>query len=543
MKIVWLDINASYSHSSLALPALHAQIKDRPISREIEWSVVRGSIKTDQSELLSSVIAERPDIILSSMWLFNHEYLVKLIAKIKSLVPTATVIVGGPEFLGDNRKFLEHNSYVDGVFRGEGELFLEQWLPIYGQRELWQEITGICYLDGGVYHDGGRAVVQDFSSLRYPEESPFFVLDRNFIQLETTRGCFNGCWFCVSGRDKPVRSLSLEQVKERLDYYAKEGVGSIRMLDRTFNGNSSRCVELLDLIKSYSGRLTFHLEVHPALLDDRLKETLSKMPEGLLHIEAGIQSLRQNVLDGSGRSGKLDRALEGLEFLFSLSDKMETHADLIAGLPHYSYSELLEDTRKLVEMRSGEIQLELLKLLPGTRMHESARELGIVYSPKPPYEVLSTRDISFDELTRSMVLSRLLDIYYNHSSWSELFRAVAMDSDNALDTITTYFWSSREKLFSISQETRAKLLGDFIVEKMPHLCSIFCKTWIASGLNIRKMPLFTDMEPLQSYLDSNYNKAESAHMRCYMVSASEYRWIIVYDRHKDHSRPISVIPN
>ena len=28
MKLLWLDLNSSYAHSSLALPALHAQIAD-----------------------------------------------------------------------------------------------------------------------------------------------------------------------------------------------------------------------------------------------------------------------------------------------------------------------------------------------------------------------------------------------------------------------------------------------------------------------------------------------------------------------------------
>ncbi len=30
MKILWIDLNSSYAHSSLALPALHAQVKDNP---------------------------------------------------------------------------------------------------------------------------------------------------------------------------------------------------------------------------------------------------------------------------------------------------------------------------------------------------------------------------------------------------------------------------------------------------------------------------------------------------------------------------------
>ena len=41
MKILWLDINSSYSHSSVALPAIHAQVRD---NQNWEWCVVRGTI-------------------------------------------------------------------------------------------------------------------------------------------------------------------------------------------------------------------------------------------------------------------------------------------------------------------------------------------------------------------------------------------------------------------------------------------------------------------------------------------------------------------
>ncbi len=90
--------------------------------------------------------------------------------------------------------------------------------------------------------------------------------------------------------------------------------------------------------------------------------------------------------------GKLKDALSGLRFLCSLPN-METHADLIAGLPFYRLEEIFEDVRTLAGYPAGEIQLESLKLLPGTEMRRRAEELGIRYSPMPPYEVLETREI------------------------------------------------------------------------------------------------------------------------------------------------------
>lgn len=48
--------------------------------------------------------------------------------------------------------------------------------------------------------------------------------------------------------------------------------------------------------------MRFHLEIHPALLSEELKKELASMPKGLLHLEAGIQSLHEEVLTVSRRA-------------------------------------------------------------------------------------------------------------------------------------------------------------------------------------------------------------------------------------------------
>lgn len=258
--------------------------------------------------------------------------------------------------------------------------------------------------------------VLNFSRLVPPENSCFFNWSKPFVQLETTRGCFNTCAFCVSGEEKPVRTLSIESIRERLQIIHSHGIKNVRVLDRTFNYNPRRAKELLQLFLEFNPDICFHLEIHPALLSEELKNELKKLPKGLLHLEAGIQSLREPVLQKSRRMGSLEDSLQGLRFLCSLPN-METHADLIAGLPLYRLSEIFEDVRTLAGYNAGEIQLESLKLLPGTEMRRRAEELGIRYSPLPPYEVLQTNEISVNELQTARQLSRLLDGFYNTTAW------------------------------------------------------------------------------------------------------------------------------
>ena len=406
MKLLWLDLNSSYAHSSLALPALHAQIAD---DEAIEWDIVSATINENVGMVAGEVYRRRPDLLAATVWLFNHEQLLHIISRVKALLPQCCIVLGGPEFLGDNEFFLSSNPFVSCVFRGEGEEVFPQWITHRNNPSEWKNIPGLCYLDShGNYINNGIARVLDFHHLVPPEKSRFFNWSKPFVQLETTRGCFNTCAFCVSGGEKPVRTLSIEAIRERLQIIHRHGIKNVRVLDRTFNYNTRRAKDLLELFLEFAPDIRFHLEMHPALLSEELKEELKRLPEGLLHLEAGIQSLREPVLVQSRRMGRLSDALEGLKFLCALPN-METHADLIAGLPLYQLSEIFEDIRVLAEYGAGEIQLESLKLLPGTEMRRRAEELGIQYSPFPPYEVLQTREINVDELQTARQLSRLLD--------------------------------------------------------------------------------------------------------------------------------------
>ena len=225
MKILWLDINSSYSHSSVALPAIHAQVMDRT---DWEWSVVRGTINDNPGVLAAVVAQQKPDVIAATFWLFTHQMQIEVLSRVNALLDSAKVICGGPEFLGCNEAFLRKHPFVTAIIKGEGEVALPQLLNNFEHPSAWDSIAGLCWIgDDGKYRDNGIARVADFASLRYPEESPFFLWDKPFVQLETTRGCFNTCAFCVSGGEKPVRYQTLEQVSRRLENIYEHGIKDV----------------------------------------------------------------------------------------------------------------------------------------------------------------------------------------------------------------------------------------------------------------------------------------------------------------------------
>ncbi len=528
-NLVWLDISASYSHSSLALPAIEACRE----GDSYEWSRVSGTINSDIYSLTQELFDAKPTIIAATLWLFNHEVVMKVCQRVKALIPEVVIVMGGPEFNGCNENFLRANTFVNYVFRGEGEIEFNRFIA----GAALSSIVGLCYVDeSGQYIDNGWARVADFGAIPPPESSRFFSYDSAFVQIESSRGCFNECAFCVSGGDKPVRTRVVSELKERIDSVRAHGISDVRLLDRTFNYSPQRVSETLQLFAQYKD-MNFHLEIHPALLSDKLCEELSRMPSGVLHLEAGMQSLDDRVIEACGRYGTNRAAMDGLAKLCQMTN-FETHADLIAGLPHYTLEQVFSDVRTLIQIGVGELQLELLKLLPGTSMRLRADELGIKYGATSPYEVLETPSINICELNDARLLSKLIDKFYNAKAWQNVVRKIVAQRDDFLPTFLHYLKPLELLDRPLSVERRGQLLYDFCAQGG---CSNFLDdislAWIETGLSMRA-PQAGDVTKAQS-LPEGVERRRGAHY--YLWRGSERSYIFCIDRSVDHSKPIERI--
>ncbi len=495
MKLLWLDINSSYSHSSLALPALHSQLNYQTLDK-IEWSVVNGTLKSDDQQIISQILKYSPDYIFSTGWLFNINYITNVLEKVHAINPDINIFLGGPEFLGNNEQFLRTNRYVASVFKGEAEevfnefiLALKEETNIIEECDGWRNLPGFEYIsDENIYISKESVIVKNFAKLSAPESSCFFNWDKPFVQIETSRGCFNSCRFCISGIDKsPVQDIDIEKLRERLYLIKSKGIKEVRVLDRTFNANSNRAIELLNLFNEFYPDIQFHIEVHPAMLSNTFKEAINNIPIDLLHLEAGIQSLSQDVISTAQRKGSVEKALEGLKYLVG-TEKFQVHADLIAGLPNYTYKSLIEDTLILMDIGVQEIQIETLKLLPGTCFRNNSKDLEISFSPSTPYQVLSTKSITFDELRKAMVLSKIIDFWYNDIKWQKTFTSIFKQSPYLMETLIEKLHNTEYVTQPLSFESKSLLLYNFIKEHHPDKLFEISLQWINNGLSLKKEP-------------------------------------------------------
>jgi len=101
------------------------------------------------------------------------------------------------------------------------------------------------------------------------------------------------------------------------------------------------------------------------------------------------------------------------------------HLDLVAGLPGEDYPGFLASLGRLFPVNPHHIQVEPLKVLKGSPMTEIAVREEYAFSATPPYTILRTPDLSFDEIGHIEGIARLLDLYFNSGRFNCSLATVA----------------------------------------------------------------------------------------------------------------------
>ncbi len=489
MRLVWLSVNSSYSHSSLALPILHVAARHM---QNWDWESLETTIAEHPCELAVRLMELQPDLVCASLYLFNSAAVLSILERFKTLCPACPVVVGGPECLGSGaEEVLRRSSALNCAVSGEGEYCLPRIMKAIEEGCFPQSLPGTaCRLANQEIRSSetiSPLQYLDWENAPAPAQDSFFSTGKPFVQMETTRGCPHGCLYCTSCRST-VRSKTIEQVRRELQILTEKGVREIRLLDRTFNLPAERASAMLQLFRNEFPCLRFHLEIHPQYLTDELRQELQQSRPGQLHLEAGIQSLNDEVLRAAGRCGSAEQTLQGLAFLCSCKT-FDTHADLLSGLPKQTYPSMLEDVKTLINTGPAEIQMEILKVLPGTPLRMQARSLNLLFNPNPPYEVLKTPCFSARELLQAGLISRILDLFYNQTLLQKTIRILCRNYPDFLNLFPCFLQSRGfSSQWTGSLKKRFQLLAAFIDPESHDCTASLAFQWMKAGLPAAETP-------------------------------------------------------
>ena len=263
----------------------------------------------------------------------------------------------------------------------------------------------------------GFATLMDMDTIPFVYED-FHLFEHKILYYETSRGCPFRCSYCLSSVDKTVRFRSLPIVKKELDAFLAAKVPQVKFVDRTFNCNRKRAIDIWSyLVEHDNGITNFHFEISSDLLGEEELELFAKMRPGLIQLEIGVQSTNGETVDAIHRHMDLEKLFHYVDRVHALGN-IHQHLDLIAGLPYENYERFGISFDDLYAHEPDQLQLGFLKVLKGTVMEEEVKKYNILHRNQPPYEVLGTKWLSYDEIILLKGVEELVELYYNSGQYT-----------------------------------------------------------------------------------------------------------------------------
>lgn len=419
MKNVIVGINSKYIHPAFGAHQLKANYKGTVDLIEI-------NIKDDIKDLVKRLL--NYDVIHFSAYIWNINFIKQIL---KDSILDKIVVIGGPE-AGYSCLDLFKFSQVKFIVKGEGEEAFQELLDYFDGKITIDKVSNIYYKDGdnilytytklpnllNIKHD--YSINQD--------------LNNKIFYVEASRGCYFSCTYCLASTEKPVREFPIDEVKENLLYLLKNKAKIIKFLDRSFNINQERTLELLKFIKENdNGITTFQFEVVGDRLSDEVIDLLNSMRRKSIRFEIGIQSTNPLTIKAIKRIQDFNKIKENI---LKIKDNIVIHTDLICGLPYEDLQSFKKSFNETFLLFCEELQLGFLKELKGTEISQTKDIYGYTFQDFAPYEVLSNNFISNSELNEVKYVEKAVDKLYNYSKYQMTFSYLFNDLKlNPYDTL------------------------------------------------------------------------------------------------------------
>ncbi len=459
MKIVIAAINSKYVHTSLSVRCLRQSVKD------ICDCIVKEYTINDQIDKISEdIYLKKPDCVAFSCYIWNIDTVYKVASVLKKANPDIVIALGGHEVQYDAQNVLKCNPYIDAVIHGEGEISFKKYIKSLTDGKDLSSVGAITYRNGEdiiTNLNTYEPINLNELSFVYTDEE-IEEIKNKIIYYESSRGCPYSCTYCISGENSKVRFLDIERVKKELKFFMSHSVPLVKFVDRTFNANPNRAREIFKFIADNPSDTCFHMELSGDLLDDETLEILSKVPKGTLQFEIGVQTTNTETLGAISRRvsyGKLCNAVKKLlEF-----DNIHIHLDLIAGLPYEDLNSFKKSFDDVISLKPHMLQLGFLKLLKGSKIRTEEEKYGFIYHDFPPYEIISNKFLSYDDVLELKRVEFALDRYYNSGNFANsleiLFEKYKSKYNIFLD-LANYFWDKYPSNYAFS----LKALYDIMYE-------------------------------------------------------------------------------
>ena len=486
MNILLVAVNAKYIHSNLAVYSLKAYAEKQNCLRG-SIDIAEYTINQPLDQILMDLYKKKPEILCFSCYLWNISYIEQLVCEISKVMPKIEIWLGGPEVSWNAEEVLQRLPQVRGVMRGEGEETFLDLLHFYeGAFESCgkglDDILGITYYKEDVREEKTervitateeRPVMADLNRIPFVYED-IEAFEHKIIYYESSRGCPFSCSYCLSSIDKCLRFRDLELVKRELQFFIDHDVPQVKFVDRTFNCRHDHAMEIWRYVAEHDKGVTnFHFEVAADLLNEEEIALIASMRPGLIQLEIGIQSTNMQTIREIRRTMQFEKVKRIVEQIHAKGN-IHQHLDLIAGLPYEDYQRFRCSFNEVYALKPEQLQLGFLKVLKGSYMEEKAKDYQLVYQERPPFEVLSTAWISYDEVIALKGIEEMVEVYYNSRQFEKTLELLEKEFDDAcamFEALRDYYEIKELTQINHTRISRYEILFDFVKQllKEKHL--------------------------------------------------------------------------
>ncbi len=389
--------------------------------------IMQGEGEEVFSELIQLELEARSQIEDRNKKLESKEVLSDILGNEQVIVNEQ--LIKDRQSIESGRRIKEEQDIEDKHFVGEENIYPTNDIDMSKLQKL-QGIAVWDFTEKAALEDGesnienktkiintGFATLMDMDTIPFVYED-FHLFEHKILYYETSRGCPFRCSYCLSSVDKTVRFRSLPIVKRELNAFLAAKVPQVKFVDRTFNCNRKRALDIWSyLVEHDNGITNFHFEISSDLLGEEELELFAKMRPGLIQLEIGVQSTNAETVDAIHRHMDLEKLFHYVDRVHALGN-IHQHLDLIAGLPYENYERFGRSFNDLYMHEPDQLQLGFLKVLKGTVMEEEVKKYNILYRNQPPYEVLGTRWLSYDEIILLKGVEELVELYYNSGQYT-----------------------------------------------------------------------------------------------------------------------------
>jgi hypothetical protein len=399
MKVLLLGVNASWTHSCLALYYLRNTLRNLSIPTRI----IELTLKQSVSEALEVICSDHPDVLCLSVYIWNVEYIKTLVRDLRKLMPKLIIVAGGPE--------ISYNEATQDAVNPD-------YLVIGAGEAAFRALA----------ESGFRSKAQVIAAERIPLEQilyPYQTEDKESLQgrmvyYEASRGCACKCSYCLSSRDEIWEWLPVERVCRDIDQLLSLQPKVIKFVDRSFNSRKEWARTIWQYVVKLDTDIPFHFEIYPDWLETEDVQILSQAPRGRIQLEIGIQSVHQDTQNKINRQSEWQKVRTTLNALRECT-QIPLHTDLIVGLPGENTEQIRKSVNEVLSTYPNELQLGFLKILSGTPMYNYAKENHYIWSGTAPYNILQTPDLSFTVIVYMEKIALIINQYWNKGEFKTVW--------------------------------------------------------------------------------------------------------------------------